>query len=113
MYYISTCDCTGCNALSVSSPATEEVSSPPASRKGGKGEADTAARRRKNRGGEDIPKSKKVEQSKSICESRKKGKRKRPYEGEEDSASSAQSSASSDEGQSSTSSEEGEDQCRE
>jgi len=92
--------------------STEEVSSPPASGKGDKRGADTAARKKRSKGGEDIPKTKRVKHSKGAHETTKGGKMRECYH-EEDSASSDQSFASSDEGQSSTSSEEGEDQCRE
>ena len=93
--------------------STEEVSSLPASGKGGRGGADTAAVKRRSRGGEDIPKAKRAKHSKGADETTKRGKVRERYHEEEDSASSDQSSASSEEGQSSTSSEEGEDQCRE
>ena len=101
------------NPLCVPPPATEEISCPLARRKGGKGGADTAARKGKSRIGEGISKSKRVKQSEGVHESCKRGKRKGCYHREEDPASSDQFSASSEEGQSSTSSEEGEDQCRE
>ena len=92
--------------------STEKVSSPPAGQKGGKGGADTAARKKRSKGGKDVPKAKRVKHSKGAHETTRRGKVRECYE-EEDLASSDQSSASSDEGQSSTSSEEGEDQCRE
>ena len=98
----------------MSPPATEEVSSLLARRKGGKERTHTAARKRRSKRGEDISQSKRGKQLKRvpILKSHKEGKRKRGNQGEENTAFSDQSSASSDEGQSSTSSEEGEDQCR-
>ena len=91
----------------------EKVSSLPASGKGGRGGADTATVKRRSRGGEDVPKAKRVKHSKGAHETTKRGKVRERHHEEEDTASSDQSSASSEEGQSSTSSEEGEDQCRE
>ena len=80
------------------SASTEEISSPPASRKGGKGGGDTAAGKRRSKGGKGTPKAKRVKYSKGDHETNMWGKRREGYRGKEDLASFDQSSNSSDEG---------------
>ena len=80
-----------------SSSATEDVSSSPTRGKGDKGRPGTATRKRRERGGENIPKTKRVKQSKGAqgTTKRKRGKVRESSYGGENPASSGQSTTSS------------------